>query len=88
MLTEHLGITRVYDLRSAVEIDRSRGKMLLAGDWQPREWPGCERVFVPVFLDQDYSPEALAVRFGQYSHDSSEVGVLCRAMCFPFVCWH
>jgi hypothetical protein len=77
MLTEDLGITHVYDLRSKVEIDRAHGKTL-AAEWQPREWPGSKRVFVPVFLDQDYSPEALAVRFGQYSHHSSEVG-LCPA---------
>lgn len=76
MLTKDLGITRVYDLRSKVEIDRSHGETV-AADWQPREWPGSQRVFVPVFMDQDYSPEALAVRFGQYSHHSSEVGSCC-----------
>lgn len=73
ILTENLGITHVFDLRSKVEIDRAHGKTL-AADWQPKEWPGSKRVFVPVFLDQDYSPEALAVRFGQYSHHSTEVG--------------
>ena len=31
-----------------------------------KEWEGCERVFVPVFADLDYSPEALALRFKQY----------------------
>ncbi|OIW30671.1 hypothetical protein CONLIGDRAFT_287682 [Coniochaeta ligniaria NRRL 30616] len=71
MLTEDLGITHVFDLRSKVEIDRAHGKTL-AADWQPREWPGSKRLFVPVFLDRDYSPEALAVRFGQYSHHSTE----------------
>jgi hypothetical protein len=73
MLTDDLGIKLVYDLRSKVEIDRAHSKTL-AENWEPREWPGSKRVFVPVFLDQDYSPEALAVRFGQYSHHSSEVG--------------
>lgn len=72
MLTGDLGITHIFDLRSKVEIDRAHGKTLSA-DWQPREWPGSKRLFVPVFLDQDYSPEALAVRFGQYAHHSTEV---------------
>jgi len=81
MLTKDLGITHVYDLRSRVEIDRAHGQAV-AADWQPREWPGSRRVFVPVFLDQDYSPEALAVRFGQYSHHSSEVGS-CRCVSPP-----
>ncbi|KAB5559774.1 tyrosine phosphatase [Coniochaeta sp. 2T2.1] len=71
MLTKDLGITHVFDLRSKVEIHRAR-EQTSAADWKPREWPGSKRVFVPVFLDQDYSPEALAVRFGQYSHHSSE----------------
>lgn len=88
ILTERLGITHVYDLRSEVEIDRSRGKML-AGNWQPREWSGCQRVFVPVFLDQDYSPEALAARCAQYAHRSSEVGgCLIPYIFFPLSSFH
>lgn len=64
-----LGVTHVYDLRSAVEIERATR----TEGWEPREWPGAERVFVPVFLDQDYSPEALALRFAQYGSSSAEV---------------
>lgn len=64
-----LGITHVYDLRSAVEIQRTSQ----SEGWGPREWDGAERVFVPVFLDQDYSPEALAIRFGNYSSSSAQV---------------
>lgn len=77
MLTKDLGITHVYDLRSKVEIDRAHGKPLET-DWQPREWSGSKRVFVPIFLDDDYSPEALAVRFQQYSHRATEVGSAIR----------
>lgn len=65
-----LGITRVYDLRSAIEIEKASK----TEGWKPREWDGAERVFVPVFLDQDYSPEALALRFADYSSRSEEVG--------------
>ncbi|KAK3996268.1 tyrosine-protein phosphatase [Cladorrhinum sp. PSN332] len=54
-----LGVTHIYDLRSQVEL--SKGKE------QPREWPGAKRVPVPVFLEKDYSPEALALRFSNYS---------------------
>lgn len=64
-----LGIRKVYDLRSQRELERDAA----AGhDRRVREWPGAERIFAPVFLDADYSPEAVAVRFRQYA-DESEV---------------
>lgn len=72
ILTNDLRITHVYDLRSKVEIDRAHGKGVSTG-WEPREWPGAQRVFVPVFLDMDYSPEALATRIAQYAHHDAEV---------------
>lgn len=69
-LSQELGIKLVYDLRSAVEIARSLG----SGPGFPiREWEGSERKFVPVFLDQDYSPEALALRYKNYAAESDEV---------------
>ncbi|KAI0434796.1 tyrosine phosphatase [Xylaria sp. FL1042] len=68
-LSQQLGIKLVYDLRSAVEIARSVG----SGHGFPlREWEGSERKFVPVFLDQDYSPEALALRYKNYASESDE----------------
>ncbi|KAI0458486.1 tyrosine phosphatase [Xylaria acuta] len=68
-LSQQLGIRLVYDLRSAVEIARSLG----SGHGFPlREWEGSERKFVPVFLDQDYSPEALALRYKNYAAESDE----------------
>jgi protein tyrosine/serine phosphatase len=58
---QRLGITHVFDLRSVVELAKS-------GEQSPRElWQGASHVFVPVFLDKDYSPEALALRFRSYS---------------------
>ncbi|KAI0105750.1 Tyrosine/serine-protein phosphatase IphP-type [Nemania sp. FL0031] len=66
-LSQQLGIKLVYDLRSAVEIARG----LDSGHGFPlREWEGSERKFVPVFLDQDYSPEALAIRYKNYAAES------------------
>ncbi|XXH05794.1 hypothetical protein Hte_012232 [Hypoxylon texense] len=59
-----LGIEKVFDLRSAVEIEKS--------GWQVKEWDGARRFYVPVFLDQDYSPEALAVRYRNYSSETSQ----------------
>jgi len=64
-----LGVTRMYDLRSKVEIDRNKD-----ANWGGiKEWDGCERVFTPVFIDQDYSPENLALRFKDYASEGTEV---------------
>ncbi|KAH7158266.1 protein-tyrosine phosphatase-like protein [Dactylonectria estremocensis] len=59
-----LRISHVYDLRSAVEIQRHSAGI--------REWDGASRVFVPVFQDEDYGPEAIALRFVQYSQTGTE----------------
>jgi hypothetical protein len=64
-----LGITTAYDLRSNNEIERSkdmrRGGVI--------EWDGCQRLFVPVFADDDYSPENIAVRYADYAAEGTEV---------------
>lgn len=60
---QNLGITHVFDLRSADEVKPREG-------WvgsKIREWDGAQRVFAPVFTDEDYSPEAIARRWGQFS---------------------
>lgn len=59
-----LNITHVYDLRSNVEIKRHATAI--------REWPQSQRVFVPIFQDEDYSPEAIAIRYQNYSSEGSE----------------
>jgi hypothetical protein len=66
---QRLGITHIYDLRSNNEIQRAE----VAGRGGVVEWEGCERVFVPVFEDKDYSPERLAERYLNYSADGTEV---------------
>ncbi|KAK4125154.1 hypothetical protein N657DRAFT_679931 [Parathielavia appendiculata] len=53
---KQLGITQVFDLRSRKE---HGGEAL-------KTWEGANRIFAPVFLDEDYSPAAIAARFGQY----------------------
>ncbi|KAK1580282.1 tyrosine phosphatase [Colletotrichum navitas] len=66
---QDLGITHVFDLRSTIELKR----LAQAGtSCDVREWPGAQRVFVPVFRDQDYGPEAIALRYRNYSSDSTE----------------
>lgn len=61
-----LGIRHVYDLRSVREFEKEGNVR------PPREWAGAERIFAPVFLDKDYSPEAVALRFRSYA-DGPEV---------------
>ncbi len=68
---QRLGITHVYDLRSIPEIKRNED----AGRGGIVEWDGCERVFAPVFRDEDYSPEALAVRLTDYASGDVDVRV-------------
>ncbi|KAH6651725.1 tyrosine phosphatase [Truncatella angustata] len=66
---QRLKVTDVYDLRSQNELEKDAK----AGHGrQPKEWEGSRRIFAPVFLDQDYSPEALAKRFKNYADKSSE----------------
>ncbi|KAL0937865.1 tyrosine phosphatase [Colletotrichum truncatum] len=68
-LLQDLGITHVYDLRSTIELKR----LAQAGtNCDVREWPGATRVFVPVFRDQDYGPEAIALRYRNYSSNGTE----------------
>ncbi|KAJ0123614.1 tyrosine phosphatase [Diaporthe amygdali] len=68
ILRDTLGITHVFDLRSQAELDRDA----ITDGRQAREWEGSKRVFVPVFLQEDYSPEAIATRFAHYSSEGSE----------------
>ncbi|KAJ4386132.1 hypothetical protein N0V93_009024 [Gnomoniopsis smithogilvyi] len=67
-MTDTLGIKRVYDLRSQTELDRDAKS---AGR-QVKEWAGSERVFAPVFSNEDYSPEAIAKRFSAFASEGSE----------------
>jgi hypothetical protein len=62
-----LHLTHVFDLRSLRESSP-------AGSEDDANWllAGAKRVFAPVFLEEDYSPETIAVRFKDYS-DGVEV---------------
>ena len=59
-----LNITTVFDLRSKPEIDRAGG---------PKELPGIQRIWTPVFEAEDYSPEKVALRYREYAKQGTEV---------------
>ena len=61
-----LGVTVFYDLRSVPEIQR------LKTQTQIKEIPGIERVFIPVFSEEDYSPERIALRWRDYAANGTE----------------
>ncbi len=67
---QSLGIKYVYDLRSAPEIKKLQEE---EGRGEVGEWEGITRVFVPVFGEQDYSPEGIALRFKNYTVGNAEV---------------
>ncbi|KAI1338614.1 tyrosine phosphatase [Xylariaceae sp. FL0016] len=52
-----LGVTTVYDLRSHDEVEKTGVK----------EWDHAVRVFAPVFMQEDFSPEATALRNGNFA---------------------
>jgi hypothetical protein len=66
-----LGITHFYDLRSVTEIQKN----IIASRAGIVHFDGTERVFAPVFVDQDYSPESIAIRFRNYAGEGTEVRI-------------
>lgn len=77
---QKLGITHMYDLRSNIEIEKAEA----AGRGGVVEWDGCTRVFVPVFADQDYSPEQLAVRYMDYASGAEVMDNIYILLCGSF----
>lgn len=77
IMTHDLGIRLVYDLRSQTEIDRDAAATTNGGGGgrQVKEWAGAQRVFVPVFTHDDYSPEAIARRYSAFAREGSTVSV-------------
>ena len=63
-----LGIRKIFDLRSSMEIERSRDKNSPYEIWL-RSPEAPQRIFAPIFQDNDFAPEALAIRFKDYSID-------------------
>lgn len=67
-----LGIKKIFDLRSFLEVGRSRREYSQYECWLARA-DGPERIMVPVFRDEDFAPEAMAVRFKDYASEGTEV---------------
>ncbi|KKZ63688.1 hypothetical protein EMCG_01995 [[Emmonsia] crescens] len=65
-LTDKLGIATIYDFRSIIECERSPSFDI----------PGSIRRHVPVFKDQDASPEGLALRYKDYSASDGSQGFM------------
>ncbi|OJD13811.1 hypothetical protein AJ78_05768 [Emergomyces pasteurianus Ep9510] len=65
-ITDKLGITTIYDFRSIMECERAPSIDI----------PGTTRLHVPVFKDQDASPEGLALRYKDYSSSDGPQGFM------------
>jgi hypothetical protein len=65
-----LGVGRVFDLRSRVEVENSG--MQVSSSLNREEEEGIERLWTPVFEDTDYSPARLASRYMLYMQDSTQ----------------
>ena len=62
-LTQQLDVHSLYDLRSQPEVDSA----LKAAGPAGLAIPGVTRHFVPVYGDEDYSPEALGRKYAMYT---------------------
>jgi protein tyrosine/serine phosphatase len=60
-LSKDLKVRRLYDLRSEKEVNNQSQTN------KPTDINGVERVLVPVFRDEDYSPEILARKYKNYT---------------------
>lgn len=63
-----LGISTIFDLSSSPEIEKRKA----AGDTLRIE--GIKRIHAPVFTDQNYSPESIALRFKNYVGKDTTAG--------------
>ncbi|KAL0258223.1 hypothetical protein SLS55_007396 [Diplodia seriata] len=68
-----LRVTRVFDLRSRPEIEKRGGKVDDEGEGEEEM---LRRVWVPVFEDEVFVPERLAVRYREYASKGLEYRLL------------
>ncbi|KAI9671228.1 MAG: hypothetical protein M1829_004635 [Trizodia sp. TS-e1964] len=74
-----LGITTMYDLRSLHETQRASPLVPQTGvapsaKVAVADIDGVQRVYTPVFINQDYSPEAVAQRYNNYAASNGPEG--------------
>jgi len=73
---QKLGITTIFDLRAGPEIEKHGGvddfvaKLEEASSKSGRR---IQRIWTPVFEEQDYSPESVALRYREYAKEGTEV---------------
>ena len=75
---EQLRIAAIFDVRSRQEIEKAeQAPEKRQGNENYQLWTslpgGPKYYFVPVFEDEDYSPEALLNRFKNYAREGTEV---------------
>ena len=68
---QKLGIEKIFDLRSFLEVARSKKEGGQYEGWLASS-DGPERIVAPVFRDEDFAPEALAVRFKDYASQGTK----------------
>jgi hypothetical protein len=68
-----LGISTIFDLRSAPEVSKNPLGWIGGGEAEVAEKYGIRRVWCPVFEAEDYSPERLVGRFAMYMSEGVEV---------------
>jgi protein tyrosine/serine phosphatase len=76
-INTELGISAIFDLRSLPEIERAG--TLPSYEENLAQYPTVKRKWTPVFKAQDYSPEAVAVRFKDYGADEDGEAGFVRA---------
>jgi protein tyrosine/serine phosphatase len=65
-LVDQLGVTTIYDFRSNAEVIRSPSCNV----------PGATRLHVPIFKDQDASPNGLSLRYRDYISQDGPMGFM------------
>jgi len=70
---QSLGVTHIYDLRSKPEIQKFQSGTGVT------DWPGVERVYVPVFQDDTFDPISMAVKHADYlsGGDDASIHFMC-----------
>ncbi|KAK3676920.1 hypothetical protein LTR78_003124 [Recurvomyces mirabilis] len=73
-MRQNLGIRMIFDLRSAPEIKRDGKEWASVPVDDPDVFKahGIERQWVPVFAEEDYGPEQVALRYREYTKSGSE----------------
>lgn len=73
---QNLGVTAVFDLRAKPEIEKHGGVDGFVTKLEEATSEGgrrIQRIWTPVFKEQDYSPESVSLRYREYARIETEV---------------